>query len=118
MDIASLYTLLRPTTNDSDRGNLLVQTVARDVDAGPACVLGAQTQAGSAQLVAAVTANAARCVDLAAALPLHEVGVVGQRHRRTRPDCNAAPTHSNVRPTATVVSSSVVWGRARCYTGP
>ena len=67
-------------------------TVARDVGACPDCVLGTQSQTGSFQLVAALTADAARSVDLVAALTLHEVRVFWQSHWRTRLDCNTFTT--------------------------
>jgi len=67
-------------------------TVARDVGACPDCVLGTQSETGSLQLVAALTADAARGVDLAAALTLHEVRVFRQSHWRTRLDCSTFTT--------------------------
>jgi len=61
-------------------------TVTGDVSSSPDCVLGAETETGAFQLVAALTANAARGVDVVTALTLYEVGVFRQRHRRTRLD--------------------------------
>lgn len=62
--------------------------MTRDVSSGPEPVLGTQSKTGSLQLVAALTANTTRRINLIAALTLHKVSVIRQCHRRTRLHCN------------------------------
>ena len=57
--------------------------MAGDVSASPERVLSTESQTGAMKLVARLTANTARRVDLVAALTLHEIRVLRQRHCRT-----------------------------------